>query len=397
MKNEDMFQQAAPLLIQLEQAGFEAYYVGGAVRDYVLKRPIGDVDIATSALPEEVKNVFPKTVDVGIEHGTVLVLWKGVGYEVTTFRTESDYKDYRHPETVSFVRSLTEDLQRRDFTMNAMAMDQSGRIIDPFNGQQALAHKQIQTVGEASERFSEDALRMMRAARFVSQLGFGLHEETAAALKKHAPLLQYIAVERKLNEIEKLFAGAYKNSGILVLLEAGLHTYLPGMMEQEKALEQLLSFSLDHLTSHQTWLLLLKLLNHPSPKTFLSEWRMPAQKVKYLTGALQLLYRRETEAWSDFFLYEAGSEAAIDVETVHALLHDREAKAEELGERYARLAIQQLSELAVSGKDLLSWKREKGGPWMKQYLSAIERAVVEGKVENSKEQIKEWLKSCNLL
>ncbi|PAQ15832.1 CCA tRNA nucleotidyltransferase [Bacillaceae bacterium SAOS 7] len=397
MKNEDVFAQSAPLLEKLEQAGFEAYYVGGAVRDYLLKRPIGDVDIATSATPEEVKTVFTKTVDVGIEHGTVLVLWKGDGYEITTFRTESDYKDYRHPETVSFVRSLTEDLQRRDFTMNAIAMDRLGRMIDPFNGQEALVNKQIQTVGEASERFSEDALRMMRAARFVSQLGFGLHADTAAALKKHASLLQHIAIERKLNEIEKLFAGANKHNGMEVLMEAGLLAYLPGLVDKETVIEKLLSFSIDPLSSNQMWLLLLRLLNLSSPKAFLSEWRMPAQKIKYVTRALQLLDKRDTHHWSAFFLYEAGMESAIDVETIHALLHGREAEVEKLSEQYAELPIKQLSELAISGKDLLAWKQEKGGPWMKQYLAEVECAVVEGKIENSKEKIKEWLESCNLL
>ncbi|MFL6560850.1 MAG: CCA tRNA nucleotidyltransferase, partial [Bacillus sp. (in: firmicutes)] len=125
----DPFLAASPVLKKLEDAGFEAYFVGGSVRDFLLKREINDVDIATSATPDEVKRIFPKTVDIGIEHGTVLVLVNNGGYEITTFRTESDYRDYRRPKEVTFIRNLKEDLQRRDFTMNAIAMDRNRKLI----------------------------------------------------------------------------------------------------------------------------------------------------------------------------------------------------------------------------------------------------------------------------
>ncbi|WP_100331398.1 CCA tRNA nucleotidyltransferase [Bacillus xiapuensis] len=397
MNNQQLFEQASPLLEQLEQAGFEAYYVGGAVRDYLLDRPIGDVDIATSALPEEVKSVFPKTVDIGIDHGTVLVLWRGSGYEVTTFRTESDYKDFRRPEKVAFVRSLTEDLQRRDFTINAIAMDRHGRIIDPFHGQEAIKDKEIRTVGLAEERLTEDALRMMRAARFVSQLGFTLHPETASALASHASLLKHIAVERKLSEMNKLLDGTGKKAGIDILLQAGLFTYLPGLSGQSSVLRTALSLPVDPLTADQMWLLLILLIKPESAKDFLAGWRMPAKKIKYMIRTLQVLERRQQSDWTDFFLYEAGLPSALDAEAVFAALHNRKAETEALKARHCKLAIQDRSELAVTGSDLKEWKQEKGGPWMKEYLQIIERAVVDRKVNNSSGQIKEWLKSCNLL
>ena len=130
------------------------------------------MDIATSATPQEIKNIFPKTIDVGIEHGTVVVLWESETYEVTTFRSEGEYADFRRPSEVTFIRSLEEDLKRRDFTMNSIAMNRKGELIDPFLGIDAIHRKRIETVGSASERFHEDALRMMRAVRFVSQLSF---------------------------------------------------------------------------------------------------------------------------------------------------------------------------------------------------------------------------------
>lgn len=138
----EAFLMAVPVLKDIEAAGYEAYFVGGSVRDHILGKEIADVDIATSAAPEEVKTIFSRTLDVGIEHGTVVVLYNGIPYEITTFRTEAEYLDFRRPSEVQFIRSLEEDLKRRDFTMNAIAMDKEGRLIDPFNGRGAIEEKE---------------------------------------------------------------------------------------------------------------------------------------------------------------------------------------------------------------------------------------------------------------
>ncbi len=164
--------------------------MGGSVRDVLLNQPIHDVDIATSAFPAEIKQIFPKTIDVGIEHGTVLVLEKAGQYEITTFRTESAYQDFRRPDHVEFVRSLKEDLKRRDFTINAFAIRENGEIIDLFAGLKDLDQHVLRAVGDPHERFFEDALRMMRGLRFVSQLGFDLENETFAAIKENHQLLK---------------------------------------------------------------------------------------------------------------------------------------------------------------------------------------------------------------
>ena len=181
-KNE-RFKQASSIIEILKQHGHEAYFVGGSVRDFIIDRPIGDIDIATSALPEEVMHIFPRHVPVGLEHGTVIVVQEGVPYEVTTFRTESEYEDFRRPSSVQFVRSLEEDLKRRDFTMNAIAMTEEGEMVDLFAGQEAIRLKEITTVGDAADRFQEDALRMMRGIRFVSTLGFFLEIKTKQAIE----------------------------------------------------------------------------------------------------------------------------------------------------------------------------------------------------------------------
>ena len=168
----------------LEDAGFEARYVGGCVRDTLLDRPIHDWDIASQALPEDVLRLFPHCVPTGIRHGTVTVLLDGVSAEVTTYRLDGAYHDGRHPEGVCFVRSLAEDLARRDFTINAMAMDESGAVTDLFGGREDLSRRVIRCVGEPETRFREDALRMLRAYRFAAQLGFSLDAQTQAAIER---------------------------------------------------------------------------------------------------------------------------------------------------------------------------------------------------------------------
>ena len=217
-----IFLKAIPLLEKIENAGFEAYFVGGCVRDFILGKKIADVDIATSATPQEIKEIFQKTIDVGIEHGTVIVLWEKDTYELTTFRSDGEYKDFRRPSEVKFIRSLEEDLKRRDFTMNSMAMDKKGRIIDPFCGQKAIKNKMIETVGSAADRFHEDALRMMRAVRFVSQLSFSIELNTSIALKENAFLLEKISTERKCVEFEKLLIGINRKSAFQMLRDTNL-------------------------------------------------------------------------------------------------------------------------------------------------------------------------------
>ena len=187
----------------LEDAGFEARYVGGCVRDTLLDRPIHDWDIASQALPEDVLRLFPHCVPTGIRHGTVTVLLDGVSAEVTTYRLDGAYHDGRHPDGVRFVRSLADDLARRDFTINAMAMDESGAVTDLFGGREDLSRRVIRCVGEPETRFREDALRMLRAYRFAAQLGFSLDAQTQAAIRRCAPLCASLSRERVREEAEK--------------------------------------------------------------------------------------------------------------------------------------------------------------------------------------------------
>ena len=196
-------EQVNTVLDTLQDAGYEAYVVGGCVRDALLGREPHDWDITTSALPLEVKTLFPRTIDTGLQHGTVTVMCGRTGYEVTTFRVDGVYEDGRHPKEVTFTPSLEEDLKRRDFTINAMAYDGKGGLIDLFGGQKDLEEGIVRAVGDPRQRFSEDALRIMRAVRFSAQLGYEIDGDTLKAASELAPNLRRISAERIRDELEK--------------------------------------------------------------------------------------------------------------------------------------------------------------------------------------------------
>lgn len=197
-------QKAAQILKTLNAAGYEAYVVGGCVRDSILGREPGDWDITTSALPEQVKELFRRTVDTGIQHGTVTVMMDKEGFEVTTYRVDGEYHDGRHPDAVTFTRSLEEDLKRRDFTINAMAYHPEHGLVDLFGGMEDIGKRIIRCVGNPVERFTEDALRMLRAVRFSAQLGFTVEENTKAALARMSGNLEHVSAERIQTELVKL-------------------------------------------------------------------------------------------------------------------------------------------------------------------------------------------------
>ncbi len=191
------------ILEKIHESGEEAYIVGGCVRDAIMGMKPEDYDITTSGQPEHIKSLFRKTIDTGLEHGTVTILLGGEGYEVTTYRIEGKYEDYRRPTEVKFTRMLAEDLLRRDFTINAMAYNQFEGIIDLYNGQEDIKRKLLRCVGHPEDRFNEDALRMLRAIRFSAKLDFDIEEATYAAMKKYAYLIEYVSAERIYTEMTK--------------------------------------------------------------------------------------------------------------------------------------------------------------------------------------------------
>ncbi len=223
--NEQIPKEAICIIDTIEKAGYEAYIVGGCVRDLLMGRTPHDWDITTSAKPEQVKEVFRRTYDTGIKHGTVTVILNQEHFEVTTYRIEGEYKDFRRPEEVSFVEDITLDLSRRDFTMNAIAYHPVRGFMDPYNGQEAIKRGRISSVRCAKERFTEDALRILRAVRFSAQLGFSIDEDTLCGIEACKELLTHISKERVRDEFLKICISD-RPTHINLLKDLGLLEYI---------------------------------------------------------------------------------------------------------------------------------------------------------------------------
>ncbi len=220
-----MEQDARAILRALNDRGYQAYFVGGYVRDSRLGRKIKDIDLATDALPSEVRQIFPRTAPTGLKHGTVTVITERHTFEVTTFRTESSYEDGRRPSAVSFIRNLEDDLRRRDFTMNAMAMDADGCLIDPFGGTKDLYDGILRCVGDPADRFNEDALRMLRCVRFAAEYGLTVAADTWRAILRCRPGLRLISMERVGAELTRIMGGSAPKRGVELLLDSGMMPY----------------------------------------------------------------------------------------------------------------------------------------------------------------------------
>ena len=384
---------AVPVLERINQAGFEVYFVGGCVRDTLLQRPLHDVDLATSAYPQEIKQIFPQTIDTGIEHGTVTVIYQKKAYEITTFRTESGYQDYRRPDKVEFVRSLKEDLKRRDFTINALAMNAQGEIIDLFAGMADLQQRQIRAVGVAADRFHEDALRMLRAVRFQAQLNFTIEKQTLAGIKTNAALLSHIATERIREEFIKLMEGCNRQAGLISLYQTQLYRFCPGLATYD--FPKILQFAAGQITDEATvWSFLAYLgqLKRAQVRPFLRQWKVANNNIKLVQAAIELLNNYQGSNWQ---LYIAG-QAAIAIAVQVLRLTRQQELAEQLIEQYQDLPLKSPHQLAINGQQIMQVLNLSPGPQIGQYLKQIQQAIVAGQLVNNYQTIVNYLKNNNL-
>lgn len=382
----DEFTKAERVLREIQAQGFEAYFVGGSVRDALLNQPIHDVDIATSAYPEEIKEIFHRTVDVGIDHGTVLVLIGEEQYEITTFRTESTYQDFRRPDTVTFVRSLKEDLKRRDFTINALAMNVDGEIIDLFDGINDLEHQIIRAVGNPRERFHEDALRMMRGLRFASQLDFSIEPETLSAIEDFHSLLDKISVERIAVEFIKLLLGKNRRAALRPFIETECYQYCPELRGKGAMLFDFAELPNKQIESEsQAWALLIKTigLKENAIRSFLKSWKQSNQMIYEVQQLVYGLNQRLSGDWEVIDLFNLGLDAVLSVEKL-LFYYEQKSKLEEAKERYLSLPIHNRKELAITGNDVLAYFDKTPGKWVGEMIEMIETAVVNRQIINNK-------------
>ncbi|KRF12233.1 CCA tRNA nucleotidyltransferase [Paenibacillus sp. Soil787] len=419
---------ASIVLTKLTEAGYEAYLVGGCVRDAVLGRPIKDIDIATSALPEQVMSCFPRTAPTGLQHGTVTVILSQGTYEVTTFRKETEYEGFRRPTSVEYISDLTEDLKRRDFTMNAMAMDAAGFVLDPFAGQKDLELGVLRCVGAAEERFGEDALRMLRCVRFASTYGLEVESSTWQALLAQAPLLRHIAMERVRSELQRMIEGPAPARAVRLLLASRLTAHLkkqlPLPFERWLAWDDALDAVSALSGQHDRWGMLLMLLEMPADtvRTALQELTFSRADCEAVVAVLAL---REAVA-AQLTGGGASQDAAqmqdpAPLERVWKLGAVRSGEAaarallrllrvlpqslEERGElaRFLQSAAPEvlrrgeawlkevpcfsLKELAISGTDLAEVLVRQPGPWMGILLQQLLEGTALGEIPNERESL----------
>jgi tRNA nucleotidyltransferase (CCA-adding enzyme) len=382
-------EQAKPLLKKLIDNGYQAYFVGGAVRDSLMGRPIHDVDIATSAHPDQVQALFEETVPIGLAHGTVLVLFNGMPYEVTTFRSEGGYTDHRHPDQVFFEERIEVDLSRRDFTMNAMAYSLDGELIDPFKGREDLRQNILRTVGDPRDRFQEDPLRMLRAARFVSQLDVEPAGNLSGAMNSLADRITTISIERVRDELIKCLRGVSPKKGLALLIKTNLYAYIYGLKdlkERWSTLEQasfpLLQTDVERLT------LFFYGLNPHLEEAFLRRFYFSNKEKKAILQLLHLL--NQDEELTPYLLYKWGIDCMTSVERLKQAL-GRPSTLEDVEGMWRDLPIRSQNELCVGGRDLLSWSTESPGPWVAALLSEIEENVVTGRLKNTTTAIRKWV------
>lgn len=372
---------------RLEGTGYEAVFVGGAVRDYILGQQAKDIDIATSAEPAEVKAVFSNTVDVGIAHGTVLVIMDKEPIEVTTFRTEGTYSDSRRPDEVNFVKTLREDLLRRDFTMNALAMTKTRELIDLFGGRADMAKKLIRAVGMPIERFQEDALRMVRAIRFSSTLDFAIEQATLDAIQENAERIKHVSIERIKIEMDKLFIGISPAKAFHYLKTSGLGTKLPLFPVETKGLEQFIPF----VTAIEGWAFLM-IAGNFTPSELSRAYKLSNDEQRFITAVHQAYQIRAEQPFStdEYYVFEVAVLKTTEKFYRSVFPFSSTVTDEELTERKKALPIQSVQDLAVNGKDLISWAGIKGGRWTGEWIGKIEYAVLHKQCENNPNKIREW-------
>ena len=391
----DLPKNVENIIGSLEEHGFEGFAVGGCVRDSLLKKTPKDWDITTDALPVDMKKIFKKTFDTGIAHGTVTVLMDGVGYELTTYRIDGNYSDGRHPDSVSFSKSLSEDLCRRDFTINAMAYSNKKGIVDLFDGRKDLQNGVIRAVGDAKKRFDEDALRMLRAVRFAAQLGFKIDDDTFEAIKEKAKLLSKVSKERIFVELNKSLNGDFAQN-IKMVYTSGLYRYIgKEFAKLDKSIYDFYPRKFPN-KKHMYWAVFLENIeNVEAVKKILFELKSDNATrnntyllVKELKNPLPS--SDEDIRWS---LHRIGADLFCDY--IEILKTDKKNKdildkIDTIENRYSQILKEnhayEISMLDITGKDLMDIGISKG-PKIGEVLEFLLKKVIENPMNNEKSSL----------
>lgn len=379
----ELIQTAKHILQTLIEAGHEAVIVGGYVRDQIIERETSDVDIATSAKPEEVERLFKKTILTGVKHGTITVILGKFQFEVTTFRKEGAYEDFRHPDQVIYVNELEEDVKRRDFTMNALALTIDDKVIDYVGGITDIQQKMIKTVGNASDRFKEDALRMLRAFRFMSKLGFNLDDDVSVAINQNCDLIANISKERIIKELEALIKGDYYLQAISKMVETDFASSLSYFKQGLYKMDEV-GFKPHSMIEF------LAVCTVCDGISILDE--LPI--ANYLKKEVKVIYEMISLGITDFnrvLLFRNGLESCLSVNHINVYLNKTADQKEQIKSTYEALPIHRQCDLKFKGDEIIEMFQKPPGAWISTILDDICLKVLLGELENDYEKIRQYL------
>ncbi len=330
------------ILRTFHESGYEAYFVGGFVRDFLLGQQSDDIDITTNALPEDVIQLFDNVKETGRKFGGVTIITDGFSYEVTTYRLEGQYDNHRHPSNVTFSSSLQDDLIRRDFTINALVMDDRETVTDYTDGKHDLHDKIIRTIGNPNDRFLEDALRILRAFRFVSKLGFDIEEQTLQAIKDNKDLLQTIAIERVMQELEKIIHHPHQKKALQYMIDTEVHTVLYGL---DRGIETIVKLK-EHVNA-------LELFIISFIQTDIDDiWRFSNRDLRLIYQVINLHEVTKNDQFNKFLLFSNKLEPCLLTNHINVLLGYPDQEQDIL-QMWDEMPVKDVCDLKFKGEDIL--------------------------------------------
>lgn len=378
------FLTGVEIIKKIEKNGEQAFFIGGAVRDFLMGKEIADVDITTSASIFKLKEIFPNIIPVGIDHGTIIVRYKNQSFEISTFRP----LDNPHP-------TLESDVHCRDFTMNAIAMTRTFDLIDYVDGKYALINKEIKAVQYPELRMKEDPLRILRALRFLSSFGFSIEDKTLASMHKYRSLLIGVAEERIRQEWTKILQGPFSYRAMDTLIELHIHDYLPVFKQHPKLMEK----NIEYVAGIKHIAVFFAFMHVRKPQipiqTWVKAWKLSNKEKQMVQYLLKLLTLYEREGISKWFVYCLDPMYDVLFIELHTAIKEKQTAdiyPKQLQRIREKLPIHAVQDLRINGQALLHvFPHIRQGPWIASMMEQIQYEIVMNQLENKKDKIKEWI------
>lgn len=375
-------QKAKQVIKQLKRNNYQAYFVGGVVRDFIMRKPFEDIDITTSAKPFHVMKLFD-TRPTGLKYGTVTVLFEGDTFEVTTFRQDGPSQDFRHPDSVIYSDKVADDVARRDFTINGLLMSETHEITDLVGGLKDIESRIIRTIGNPYDRFNEDALRILRALYFQSKLDFSIDPDTKTAMADLKHLIPLIAAERVYAEIVKMIKSKHLKRSLQSMIDTGIDEVLPGL---SKGILHILT--MDQMPFVDNFFSICFTLNGSVPKY----WVFP-NKTRHLYETASMLATKYPTSFDNEALYTYGIENCIQAHKVNYFLGKTKYFEKNIIRQYQDLPIKSELDLALNANEMLFLTGKKAGLWLGQLRKKMAQEILKGKLKNEKEALISYVKA----